>query len=300
MASSASVSTTDRSWRSWARSRSWARCTSASWCSPRLSWRSFSWLTNALRSSDGEQRSEALEEVAELLGVLPQVVEPLAGRVGGDGSTVGEDLLLGLLDPLRHDLPEVGRRARSPPRVGEPGSPPVEHGPALVALEHRRQLGVGGAPPVLDLAPAPSPDRGRRRGRAARRSHPSRRRRRRGRGRGRSAAPAPRTPPGTGRGRRRAARPCPARAPSGCAGPRPAGRAGTPRRCPRRCPAGSPRSCRRGWPGRAGSRPAPARWLRAAPWASSSDPRATGRWRAPPDRRGRRRRRRDRARGGGW
>ena len=91
------------------------------------------------------------------------------------------------------------------------------------------------------------------RGPAARCRRPSRRRRRRGRGPGRSAGPAPErvaVAVADVVGQNPLAL---RRAPSVCAGRRPAARAGTPRRCPRWCRAGSPRSCRRGSRALAGS-----------------------------------------------
>ena len=207
----------------------------------------------------GEQRPEALEQVAQPLGVLAQVVQALAGRVGGDGPPVGEDLLLGLLDALGHD---AARAAGSAVASTFGSASHVRHSSSIPSArrrcEHLGQLAVGGGPPPLDLLPhlgepavAAEPER-------ARRSRPTRRRTHRGRGPDRSAGPARRTPPGSGRGRRRAARPCPPAAPCGCAAPRRGGRAGTPRRCPRSCRPGSPRWCRRGSRAPAGSRRAPA------------------------------------------
>ena len=93
----------------------------------------------------GSSDAEALEQVAELLGVLAQVVQALAGRVGRDGPPVGEHLVLGLLDAVGDDRPEalarVGRR-----RSGRPAtraSRRASLGTSSLAQD-LGQLGVGG------------------------------------------------------------------------------------------------------------------------------------------------------------
>ena len=132
-----------------------------------------------------EEAAEALEQVAELLGVLAQVVEALRRRGRGDGAAVGEHRVLGLGDAL------APRRARGAGRRPAPRAGSVSHArqlveqlAALVAAERAGELGVGRLASLLQLDQHAVEAAAVAGARAVRCSRPSRGRRRRGRGRG--------------------------------------------------------------------------------------------------------------------
>ena len=93
-----------------------------------------------------EEGAEALQQVAQLLGVLAEVVEPLVGRLGGDGAALVEQRRLGPSDPLGH----VGTERVEGPvgqdlgqGAGEPAAPGGEALEGLLGLQPRGEGGVG-------------------------------------------------------------------------------------------------------------------------------------------------------------
>ena len=68
-----------------------ARCTSLSWNSPRQSWSCLRSLSDLPVRHRVVQRREELQQVAQLLGALAQVMQGFRGRVRGDRGAVRDD-----------------------------------------------------------------------------------------------------------------------------------------------------------------------------------------------------------------
>ena len=237
--------------------------TSASWCSPRLSCSALSRFTYCLRRLVGQQAAEALEQVAELLGVLAEIVDLLRRGVRPDQATLLDRAPCALerfvWRPACRAVDRLVAAAASSPSGS---SSHVRHSAISSAARSDRsdvlELDVRvGAASFEELTDR----RQRRSGIDPERigvARPTRADRHRGRGRPRSdranhANPSragSRTAVGMHRLGRRRGR-------CGCVAPRCAGRAGTPGRSGRWCLASWRRSSSRGWRARRETRRSP-------------------------------------------